>query len=83
MVRVHELIEAGQPPRENERALVVLDEAAEAELELSFYDYQQSRFVAPQGLTRALAMSASGRRREVRQYPQPRLAHAPYLRVLA
>jgi TPR repeat protein len=51
MARVHELIEAGQPPRENERALVVLDEAAEAELELSFYDYQQSRFIAPQGLT--------------------------------
>jgi hypothetical protein len=51
MARVHELIEAGQPPRENERALVVVDEATEAELELSFYDYQQSRFIAPQGLT--------------------------------
>jgi len=51
MANVRELIEAGQPPRENERALVVVDEAAEAELELSFYDYQQSRFIGPQGLT--------------------------------
>jgi len=51
MASVRELIEAGQPPRENERALVVLDEATEAELELSFYDYQQGRFIAPQGLT--------------------------------
>lgn len=51
MASVRELIEAGQPPHENERALVVLDEATEAELELSFYDYQQGRFIAPQGLT--------------------------------
>jgi hypothetical protein len=51
MTSVRELIEAGQPPHENERALVVVDEAAEPELELSFYDYQQSRFIAPQGLT--------------------------------
>ncbi len=51
MASVRELIEAGQPPRENERALVVVDEAAETELELSFYDYQQSRFIGPQGLT--------------------------------
>jgi hypothetical protein len=51
MASVRELIEAGQPPHENERALVVLDEAAEPELELSFYDYQQSRFIAPRGLT--------------------------------
>ena len=36
---------------ENERALVVMDEADEAELELSFYDYQQSRFIGPHGLT--------------------------------
>jgi len=51
MASVRELIEAGQPPHENERALVVLDEATEAELELSFYDYQQGRFIAPHGLT--------------------------------
>jgi hypothetical protein len=51
MASVRELIEAGQPPRENERALVVVDEAAEPELELSFYDYQQGRFISPQGLT--------------------------------
>ena len=51
MASVRELIEAGQPPHENERALVVLDEATEAELDLSFYDYQQGRFIAPQGLT--------------------------------
>ena len=51
MTSVRELIEAGQPPHENEHALVVLDEATEAELELSFYDYQQGRFIAPQGLT--------------------------------
>jgi hypothetical protein len=51
MARVHELIEAGHPPRENERALAVMDKAAEAELELSFFDYQQSRFISPQGLT--------------------------------
>jgi hypothetical protein len=51
MASVRELIEAGQPPHENERALVVLDGTAEAELELSFYDYQQGRFIAPQGLT--------------------------------
>ena len=29
MASVRELIEAGQPPRENERALVVVDEATE------------------------------------------------------
>jgi hypothetical protein len=51
MANIRELIEAGQSPRENERALVVVDEAAETELELSFYDYQQSRFIGPQGLT--------------------------------
>ena len=51
LASVRELIEAGQPPRENEHALVVVDEAAEPELELSFYDYQQSRFIGPQGLT--------------------------------
>src|SRR6185369_10043565 len=51
MAKVLELIEAGQPPFENERALVVIDEAAEPELELSFYNYQQSRFIAPHGLT--------------------------------
>ena len=51
MASVRGLIEAGQPPRENERALIVVDEAAEAELELSFYDYQQSKFIAPGGLT--------------------------------
>jgi hypothetical protein len=51
MLSVRELIEAGRPPHENECALVVLDEMAAAELELSFYDYQQGRFLAPQGLT--------------------------------
>jgi hypothetical protein len=51
MASVRELIEAGQSPRENERALVVMDEATEGELELSFYDYQQGRFIGPSGLT--------------------------------
>jgi TPR repeat protein len=51
MASVRELIEAGQPPRENERALVVMDETTEGELELSFYDYQQGRFIGPDGLT--------------------------------
>jgi TPR repeat protein len=51
MARVRELIEVGQPPLENESALVVVDEPTEPELELSFYDYQQSRYVAPNGLT--------------------------------
>jgi hypothetical protein len=51
MASVRELIEAGLPPRENERALVVVDDTAETELELSFYDYQQGRFIGPQGLT--------------------------------
>lgn len=51
MASVRELIEVGQPPLENERALVVVDEPTEPELELSFYDYQQSRYVAPNGLT--------------------------------
>jgi hypothetical protein len=51
MASVRELIEAGQPPRENERALVVMDETTEGELELSFYDYQQGRFIGPEGLT--------------------------------
>ena len=32
-------------------ALVVVDQPTEAELELSFYDYQLSRYVAPNGLT--------------------------------
>jgi TPR repeat protein len=51
MASVRELIEVGRPPLENERALVVVDEPTEPELELSFYDYQQSRYVAPNGLT--------------------------------
>jgi len=51
MASVRELIEAGQLPRENERALVVMDETTEGELELSFYDYQQGRFIGPNGLT--------------------------------
>jgi hypothetical protein len=51
MASVRELIEAGQPPRENERALVVMDETTEGELELSFYDHQQGRFIGPDGLT--------------------------------
>jgi hypothetical protein len=51
MASVRELIEAGQPPRENERALVVMDETTEGEFELSFYDYQQGRFIGPEGLT--------------------------------
>jgi hypothetical protein len=51
MASVRELIEAGQPPRENERALVVMDETTEGEVELSFYDYQQGRFIGPEGLT--------------------------------
>jgi TPR repeat protein len=51
MASVRELIEAGQPPRENERVLVVMDETTEAELELSFYDHQQGRFIGPDGLT--------------------------------
>ena len=51
MASVRELIEAGQPPHENERALVVVDEAAGPELELSFYDFQQGRFITPHGLT--------------------------------
>jgi hypothetical protein len=51
MAGVRELIEAGQPPRENERALVVMDETTEGELELSFYDHQQGRFIGPDGLT--------------------------------
>src|SRR3954452_11481573 len=50
MPSVRELIEIGQPPLENECALVVVDEPTEPELELSFYDYQQSRYVAPNGL---------------------------------
>jgi len=51
MASVRELIEAGQPPRENERALVVMDETTEGEVELSFYDHQQGRFIGPDGLT--------------------------------
>jgi hypothetical protein len=51
MTSVCELIEVGEPPRENERALVVMDETTEGELELSFYDHQQGRFIGLDGLT--------------------------------